>query len=90
MNYLWSKSIGIYPRAMLLTGEALFLAGPGKVDDFLAPAPAGDVLLQAVSLENGAKISEIKLKASPVYDSFAACNGRLYFTTIDGRVVCWK
>ena len=90
VNYIWSKSIGIYPRAMLLTGEALFLAGPGNVDDFFAPAPGGGVLLQTVSLEDGAKISEIKLKASPVYDSFAACNGRLYFTTIDGRVVCWK
>ena len=90
VNYVWSKSIGIYPRAMLLAGETLFLAGPSNVNDFFAGAPAADVLLLAVSTEDGAKTSEIKLKASPVYDSFAACNGRLYFATVDDRVTCWK
>jgi hypothetical protein len=90
VNYVWSKSIGIYPRAMLLAGDTLFLAGPSNVADFFSDAPAGDVLLQAVSAEDGAKKAEIKLKASPVYDSFAACNGGLYFATVDGRVVCWK
>ena len=90
VSYVWSKSIGIYPRAMLLAGDTLFLAGPTKVTDFFADRAKSDVLLWAVSTEDGTKKAEYKLKASPVYDSFAACDGRLYFATVDGRVVCWK
>jgi hypothetical protein len=90
VNYSWSKSIPFYPRAMLLAGDMLFLAGPGDVDDFGAEEPTGDVLLWAVSSEDGEKKAEYKLKASPVYDSLAACAGRLYFTTVDGRVVCYR
>ena len=88
--YAWSKSIDIYPRAMLLAGDTLFLAGPGTVGDFFAGAPRSDVRLLAVATEDGSKKTDIKLRSSPVYDSFAACGGRLYFTTVDGRVVCWK
>ena len=90
VNYVWSKSISIYPRAMLLANDTLFLAGPSNVNDFFAGAPAADVLLLAVSTEDGSTKAKIKLKASPVYDSFAACNGRLYFATVDGRITCWK
>jgi len=90
INYVWSKSIGIYPRAMLLAGDTLFLAGPDNVDDFFAAGPKGEVRLMAISTEDGTKKAECKLKASPVYDSFAVCDGRLYFSTVDGRVVCWK
>ncbi|NQT11442.1 MAG: PQQ-binding-like beta-propeller repeat protein, partial [Planctomycetes bacterium] len=89
VNYLWSKSIPFYPRAMLLAGGTLFLAGPDSVDDFHANRPKGDVLLWAVSTEDGAKRAEHKLTASPVYDSFAVTANRLYFTTVDGRVVCY-
>lgn len=89
VSYLWSKSVPIYPRAMLLAGDTLFFAGPGSVDDFDAEHPKGDVLLWAVSTEDGATRAEHKLKASPVYDSFAAYAGCLYFTTVDGRVACY-
>ena len=90
LDYLWSKPIGIYPRAMLLAGDILFLAGPADVDDFFAAKPKGDVLLWAVSTQDGTRKAEHRLRASPVYDSFAACDGRLYFATADGRVVCWQ
>jgi outer membrane protein assembly factor BamB len=89
VNYIWSRSIPFYPRAMLLAGDTLLLAGPEDVDDFDAQQPHRDVLLWAVAAEDGAKQAQCKLKASPVYDSFAACAGRLYFTTADGRVVCY-
>ncbi len=90
INYTWSTSIAIYPRAMLLAGKTLYLAGPPAVEGFFANRPDGKVLLQAVSIADGSKLSECTLTASPVYDSFAAANGRLYFATADGRVVCWK
>jgi len=90
INTLWSTSIDIYPRALLLAGDRLYLAGPASVSDFFTPAPQDAARLLVVSTTDGAKIAECKLKSSPVYDSFAAAGGRLYFTTAAGRVVCWK
>ena len=90
INYVWSKSIDVLPRAMLLAGETLLLAGPKNVEGFAAGGPAGDVRLLAISTADGSQKAQYKLRASPVYDSFAVCEGRLYFTTVDGCVVCWK
>jgi hypothetical protein len=90
IKYLWSEAIPFYPRAMLLAGNTLFLAGPGDIHDFGSQNPKGQVWLWAVSTKDGAKQDEYKLKASPVYDSFAACRDNLYFATVDGRIVCYQ
>ncbi|MEE8450453.1 MAG: PQQ-binding-like beta-propeller repeat protein [Thermoguttaceae bacterium] len=90
INYVWSRAIPFYPRAMLLAGDTLLIAGPDNVADFDAKRPKGDVSLWAVSTEDGSAKARYKLKASPVHDSFAACAGRLFFTTVDGRVVCYE
>ncbi len=90
VKYVWSRSIPFYPRAMLLAGETLFLAGPEDVLDFDAQDPAGKVSFWAVSTEDGSTKAQYAIRTSPVYDSFAACGGRLYFTTVDGRVVCYQ
>jgi len=75
---------------MLLAGETLFLAGPEDILDFDEKDPAGKVPFWAVSTEDGSKKAEYTLRASQVYDSFAASEGRLYFTTVDGRVICYQ
>jgi outer membrane protein assembly factor BamB len=90
VKYLWSKAIPLYPRGMLLAGETLFLAGPSEIGDFAARVPEGEIWLWAVSTEDGTRLAQYKLKAAPVYDSFAASQGNLYFTTVDGRIVCWS
>lgn len=90
VKYVWSKAIPFYPRAMLLAGQTLFIAGPADVLDFDAKDPAGKVSFRAVSTEDGSTLAEYTLRASPVYDSFAAAGGRLYFTTVDGRVMCYQ
>jgi hypothetical protein len=90
IKYLWSEAISFYPRAMLLAGETLFIAGPSDIHDFSAHNPKEEIWLWAVSTKDGAKQDEYKLKASPVYDSFAACRDNLYFTTVDGWVVCYQ
>ena len=90
VHYHWSQELPFYARAMLLAGETLFVAGPSTIPDFAAEAPKHDVWLWAVSATDGIKKAQYKLKASPVFDSLAACNGRLYFTTVDGRVVCFR
>ena len=90
VKYLWSKAIPFYPRAMLLAGNTLFIAGPSEILDFASKSPTGEVWLWTVSTEDGNKKAQYKLKAAPVYDSFAASQGNLYFTTVDGRVVCYQ
>jgi hypothetical protein len=90
VNYLWSQAIAFYPRAMILAGDTLFFAGPRDIHDFTAKAPKDKIWLWAVSTEDGAKKAEYKLKAAPVYDSFAACQNNLYFTTVDDRIVCFQ
>ncbi|MHC4227722.1 MAG: outer membrane protein assembly factor BamB family protein [Planctomycetota bacterium] len=90
VRYLWSKAIGFYPRAMLLAGDTLFLAGPVDILDFTSKNPTSEVWLWAVSTEDGARKAAYELRTAPVYDSFAAYDGKLYFTTVDGRIVCYQ
>jgi outer membrane protein assembly factor BamB len=67
----------------------LFVAGPNRVPDIASDNPQGDASLWAISASDGTKQAEYKLESPPVFDSLAACDGRLYFTTVDGRVVCY-
>jgi len=90
VTYHWSKDIPFYVRAMLLAGDTLLIAGPSNVSDFGAPRPNKPVSLWAVAADDGNKLAERKLKAAPVLDSFAVSGGRLYFTTVDGKVVCYR
>jgi len=45
-------------------------------------------MLWAVSATDGAKLTELKLKAPPVFDGLIAVNGSLFLATTDGTVVC--
>jgi len=90
VKYLWSEAIPFYPRAMLLAGDTLFVAGPSEIFDFTSRINKGDIWLWAVSTEDGTRQAEYKLKAAPVYDSFAAYRDNLYFTTVDSRIVCYQ
>ncbi|MBM3213126.1 LamG domain-containing protein, partial [Candidatus Poribacteria bacterium] len=46
-------------------------------------------LLWAVSTENGEKLAEYKLDSLPEWDGMAGAKGRLYFTTVDGKLMCF-
>jgi outer membrane protein assembly factor BamB len=86
-KYVWSQAIPFYPRAMVLAGPTLFLAGPCKVTDFENAHPESDVWLWAVAADDGQRLAQYRLTASPVSDSFAVSRERLYFSTVDGRVI---
>ena len=47
-------------------------------------------ILWAVSAADGRKLVEYRLDSPPVFDGIAAANGRLYLSTIDGRLSCYK
>ena len=89
VDYHWSHALPFYARAMLLAGDTLFVAGPSSVPDLNSDNPKGEIWLWAVSATDGTKKAEYKLQAAPVFDSLAASDGRLYFTTVDGRIVCF-
>jgi len=89
---VWFKWIPVRVRAIVAAENALFIAGPPDVlvsDDPMASfdGRAGAVLW-AVSKTDGKKLAELKLDAPPVFDGMAAAAGRLYLSTLDGRVTC--
>ena len=45
-------------------------------------------LLWAVSAADGKKLAACKLESPPVWDGMAAAGGRLYVSTVDGKVLC--
>ena len=44
-------------------------------------------LVWTVSATDGNKLAEYRLDSPPVWDSMAAANGRLFLSTVDGRVI---
>jgi len=45
-------------------------------------------LLWTVSAGDGKRLAQYELPSPPVWDGMAAASGRLYLSTLDGRVVC--
>ncbi len=99
---LWADYQSLIVRAMILGPDRLAVAGPrdlGQKDpDLLAftnEAVAlanfegkNEVYLQVLSAADGSRLSECRLPAMPVFDGMSAANGRLYLSTLDGKVLC--
>ncbi|MBN1420905.1 MAG: PQQ-binding-like beta-propeller repeat protein [Planctomycetes bacterium] len=45
-------------------------------------------LLAAVSAADGRKLAAYRLDGAPTFDGMAAAGGRLYLSTMDGRIIC--
>jgi hypothetical protein len=45
-------------------------------------------LLAAVNAADGKKLAAYRLDSAPIFDGLAAANGRLYLSTLDGKVLC--
>jgi outer membrane protein assembly factor BamB len=72
-NSTWSAAYPGWPEAMVLAGANLFVYAEGKLKSYAAA--------------DGAPLNEMAL-AQPVWDGIAASGGRLYLSTMDGKVVC--
>ena len=46
-------------------------------------------ILWAADATTGKKLSEIRLETLPAWDGLAAANGRLFLSTVDGKVICF-
>jgi len=67
--------------------------GDSNVQKLLADQDAAlagkqGALLLAINVKTGATLSTHKLPALPVWDSLAVANGKLFYTTQTGKVVC--
>ena len=47
-------------------------------------------LLWSLSAEDGTKLADYQLEAPPVFDGMAAAGGKVYLTTVDGKLMCLK
>ncbi|MEE8452688.1 MAG: PQQ-binding-like beta-propeller repeat protein [Thermoguttaceae bacterium] len=47
-------------------------------------------LLHVVSTKDGQRLNELELDGCPVFDGMAAAEGKLFVTTMDGKVVCFQ
>ena len=96
----WSRRVPVLVRAMVLAGDVLFAAGapvdvgevprdPSEVDPLARAleSPRRGRLL-AVSAGDGTTHAETDLPGPPAFDGLIAASGRLYVSTLDGRLVC--
>jgi len=81
------------PPALVDEAEVYGLYGEENVRAKMAEQVAafegrrGGVLM-AVSKKDGSKRAAYRLASAPVFDALAAAGGRLFFSTLDGKVLC--
>jgi outer membrane protein assembly factor BamB len=101
-GYAWVQRYPILVRAMVKTGDTIFLAGPRDVVDETAMRPDSPVreqvaawqgkdgaVMMAISAADGSKQATYDLSAVPRFDGLIAAGGNLYITTTDGKLVRW-
>jgi outer membrane protein assembly factor BamB len=90
----WINVLPVRIRAMVRTGNALFVAGPPDVCEADDPAAAlegrAGAVLMAFDPADGSEQFQCKLDAPPVFDGMAAARGGLYISLRDGTVMCLK
>jgi len=93
----WSFRERVQPRAMVLAGSSLFLAGwrdafaieekTGRALDPAKPDPR-PALLWAMATADGKTLVEYDLDCEPAFDALIAAYGRLYLSLKDGSLLC--
>ncbi|MFC1636100.1 PQQ-binding-like beta-propeller repeat protein [Planctomycetota bacterium] len=89
----WAGRIHVRIRAMVVTENFLFIAGPPDVVDPEDPLGAfegrkGGVLV-GIDRSGGQRVWEYALDAPPVFDGLAAASGRLYVALKNGSIACF-
>ncbi len=88
----WSNRVPVRARAMVLAGDALFLAGaPDEVppkDPYAGFEGRLQPVLWGVSKKDGKKLFGMPLQDEPVFDGMIAASGRLYVSLKDGDLLC--
>lgn len=93
----WQIDEAFQPRAMLMAGEKLYLAGwldsmnielksgrPTKTDGSVKRASE----LRVYSAKTGQRLAAYPLKGEPVWNGIAAAHGQLFISLKSGAIVC--
>jgi hypothetical protein len=90
----WSTGIDVNGKAMVKTGDLLFVAGtPNEYPDgdlYHAVEGRSGGILTAISASDGETVATYPLKARPTWDGMAAANERLFISLESGEIQCWK
>lgn len=90
----WQQLIPQRIRAMVLAGDKLVAVGPAdrlNLDDpFDAFEGRSGSLLNVYSAKDGKLLSSQAMESFPAFDGLAAANGKLYLSTEDGKIICFK
>jgi hypothetical protein len=92
----WTMDLPLRPRAMIRTGETLFIGGMSDVSaagrkSVASEAPAeekSEGVLCIAPCTGGNALGRLPLNAPPVWDGMAAARGKLYVATTSGSLVC--
>jgi hypothetical protein len=88
----WTQRVAVRGQAMVVTDHHLYLAGAPDVVDEKDPWATFENreggVLNVFSKADGEKLGELPLDSAPVYDGMAAASGRLYLSTLSGKVLC--
>jgi len=91
---LWSSTIPIKAKSLLVGSDSLYLAGVRDVVDEDDPWAHYDGMrggmITVYSKGDGTLKSELALKSPPVFDGLAAAGGKLFASCRDGSVVCFE
>jgi len=89
----WQKMIPLRIRAMLLADDRLIAAGTPDVLDPDDPLSAFEgrqgALLEVFSAKDGSLLESQPLPSLPAFDGLSAAGGRLYLSTLDGKIICF-
>lgn len=78
----WTTAVPVRPRALVLAGAAVAVAGPLDRQPF----STGQLLL--LSASDGSRQQALDLDSTPVFDGMAVAGGRLYLCCGDGTIRC--
>lgn len=84
----WSIKAPVMVTGMVLSADTLFLAGAPDEADLASIEGANGGVMRAVSSTDGKTLAERKLESPPIFDGMIAAFGRLYLSTVDGKVMC--
>ena len=90
VDHQWSRRVGLQGRALVVTKEAVLVAGcvgagTESADEYYGRRGAK---LLVVARADGKTVAEHALGASPVFDGMAVADGCVFLATVDGKVIC--
>lgn len=87
-NQVWKITVSVAPRAMVLAGDRLFLAGTPNVRDEQDPTEPvrgeSGARLLTIEIVDGRRLNERQLDVAPRHDGLIAANDRLFLSTASG------